>query len=166
MQLIGANPAPPIASADEMITRSNYFIGNDPKQWRTNIHHYGKVKYSDVYPGVDLVYYGNQRQLEYDFVVRPGTDPKAIKMRFQGTDRLDIDKHGDLILHIGDDTICHHKPKIYQYNNGIKESLAGNYILQGKDEVSFEIVNYDINRPLIMIRCLYILLTWVAMALT
>jgi hypothetical protein len=76
MKLIGANPQPPVAGLEELPGKVNYFIGNDPTKWRTNVPTYTKVKYEDVYPGVDLVYYGNQRQLEYDFVVAPGADPK------------------------------------------------------------------------------------------
>jgi len=98
MKLIGANPHPEVVGLDELPGRVNYFIGNDPKQWRTNVLTYAKVKYRDVYPGVDLVYYGNQRQLEYDFVVAPGADPKTIKLAFEGADKVEIDAQGDLVL--------------------------------------------------------------------
>src|SRR5438105_1891527 len=76
---------------------SNYFIGRDPKKWRTNIPNYAKVRFEDVYPGVDLVYYGNQQQLEYDFVVAPGADPSAIRLGFSGTE-MKIDRDDDLLL--------------------------------------------------------------------
>src|SRR2546428_259370 len=82
----------------ELPGKSNYFIGNDPKKWRANIANYAKVRYRNVYPGVDLVYYGNQQQLEYDFVVGPGADPGRIALRFQGADRLEVDTEGDLVL--------------------------------------------------------------------
>src|SRR5437879_2951264 len=80
MKLVGANEAAKVTALDELPGKSNYFIGNDPKQWRKDVPTYGRVKYEGVYPGVDLVYYGNQRQLEYDFVVAPGADPKAITL--------------------------------------------------------------------------------------
>jgi hypothetical protein len=80
MKLVGANPNPKIVGVDELPGKSNYFIGNDPKKWRTNVPNYAKVKYANVYPGVDLVYYGNQGQLEYDLVVRPGADPNSIQL--------------------------------------------------------------------------------------
>ena len=80
MKLVGANPNPKIVGMDELPGKSNYFIGNDPKKWRTNVPNYAKVKYANVYPGVDLVYYGNQGQLEYDFVVQPGADPNSIQL--------------------------------------------------------------------------------------
>ena len=78
MKLVGANPQAKVSGLEELPGRSNYFIGNDPKKWRTNVPNYAKVKYADVYPGVNLVYYGNQGKLEYDFVVQPGADPRKI----------------------------------------------------------------------------------------
>lgn len=83
LKLVGANPKAGIAALDELPGRSNYFLGNDPKKWRTNVPNYAKVKYQSVYPGVDLVYYGNPRQLEYDFVVAPGADPNVITLEFE-----------------------------------------------------------------------------------
>src|SRR6266568_1543652 len=80
MQLLGANPAPQVVGLEELPGKSNYFIGNDPHKWRTNVPTYARVKYESVYPGVDLVYYGNQGQLEYDFVVQPGADPSRIAL--------------------------------------------------------------------------------------
>jgi len=80
MKLVGANPAAKVTGLDELPSKSNYFLGKDPKKWRTNVPNYAKVKHQDVYPGVDLVYYGNQGRLEYDFVVAPGADPKAITL--------------------------------------------------------------------------------------
>src|SRR5207245_9060182 len=72
MRLVGANSHARISGLEDLPGKSNYFIGNDPKKWRTNVPNYAKVKYKNIYPGVDLVYYGNHRQLEYDFIVRPG----------------------------------------------------------------------------------------------
>jgi hypothetical protein len=84
MKLVGANEQPRISGLDEQVGRSNYFLGNDPGQWKTDVPNYGKVRYESVYPGVDMIYYGNQRQLEYDFVVAPGADPKRIRLSFAG----------------------------------------------------------------------------------
>ncbi len=86
MSLVGANPNAEVSGLDELPGKANYFLGNDPAKWRTNVPTYAKVKYRDVYPGVDLVYYGNQRQLEYDFVVAPGADPSAIRLAFVSTE--------------------------------------------------------------------------------
>src|SRR5438105_1887042 len=91
MQLLAANPASQPVAREELPGKSNYFIGNDPAKWRTGIPTYAKVEYRDVYPGVDLVYYGNGRQLEHDFVVRPGADPHAISLGFPGARTLALD---------------------------------------------------------------------------
>ena len=98
IKLIGASPQPGLVGLEELPGKVNYFIGNDPKKWRTNISTFAKVKYKDVYPGIDLVYYGNQGQLEYDFIVAPGADPKIIKFDIQGADKLELNARGDLAL--------------------------------------------------------------------
>ena len=115
MRLVGGNAKGRVVGLDELPGRSNYFIGNDPKKWRTNVPSYAQVKYEGVYPGVDLVYYGNQRQLEYDFVVAPGADPNQIKLSFAGTDGMRVDTaSGDLVLKVGDDEVRFRKPVVYQ----------------------------------------------------
>jgi hypothetical protein len=91
MQLVGANTAPPVIGHDALPGKSHYLIGNDPHKWWTDIPHYGKVKYEGVYPGVDLLYYGNQGQLEYDFVVSAGADPRAITLVFAGASAVRLD---------------------------------------------------------------------------
>ena len=122
MKLVGANPNPKIAGTDELPGKSNYFIGNDPKKWRTNVPNYAKVKYANVYPGVDLVYYGNQGQLEYDFMVSPGADPAAITLAVTPASSrhaakmaaLRIDKNGDLVMGTDVGEVIFHKPVVYQ----------------------------------------------------
>ncbi len=94
MQLLGANPAPQGVGLKELPGKANYFRGNDPYKWRTNVSTYAKVKYAAVYPGVDLVYYGQSHQLEYDFVVAPGADPTAITLGFAGVDHIAVDAQG------------------------------------------------------------------------
>src|SRR5207247_403770 len=96
MRLVGANPAPQIEGRDELSGKTNYFIGNDPTKWHTDISSYGSVMYTGVYSGIDLSYYGNQRQLEYDFMVAPGASPNAIKLAFEGARRIRVDHNGDL----------------------------------------------------------------------
>jgi hypothetical protein len=116
MRLVGGNAQARVVGLDELPGRSNYFIGNDPKKWRTNVPAYAKVRYQDVYPGVDLAYYGNQgEQLEYDFVVAPGTEPDQIKLSFTGADGMRVDAaSGDLVLKVGDGEVRFHKPTVYQ----------------------------------------------------
>jgi hypothetical protein len=114
MKLVGANPKAKVVGLDQLPGKSNYFIGNDPKKWRTNVASYAKVKYQNVYPGIDLVYYGNQRRLEYDFVVSPGADPIAIGFRIDGTDKGEIDAAGDLVLGSPNGEVRFHKPVVFQ----------------------------------------------------
>src|SRR5438309_2391929 len=127
MKLVGANQAANVTALDELLGKTNYFIGNDPKKWRTDVPTYGKVKYEGVYPGVDLVYYGNQRQLEYDFVVAPGADPKAITLAIENRNpkiaarqskiqnrKSKIDSNGDLVVEAEGGEVRFHKPVVYQ----------------------------------------------------
>ena len=99
LQLSGANPAPQVIGKDALPGRVNYLRGKDPAHWQTQIPTYAKVAYEGIYPGVDLVYYGNQGQLEYDFVVAPGADPSVLKLVFRGADRIEINGAGELVLH-------------------------------------------------------------------
>jgi hypothetical protein len=100
MKLIGANPAPKVTGQDELSSKVNYFIGNDPAKWRTNLATYAKVRFEEVYPSIDLIYYGNQRQLEYDFVVAPGANPARVRLEFSGANKIRLDKDGGLELEI------------------------------------------------------------------
>jgi len=150
MQLVGANPHPKISGQDKLPGKSNYFIGNDPEKWYTNIPTYAKVRYKDVYPGIDLIYYGNQRQLEYDLVVAPGADIKAITLIFEGAEKLEINEQGDLVLHIAGGKVMQRAPILYQEINGMKQPINGHYVLQGNDRVAFQVGAYDVNRPLVI----------------
>ena len=114
LKMIGANAAPQVEGQDELPGKVNYFIGNDPKKWHRNVPTYRKVYYKDVYPGIDVVYYGNQRELEYDFVVAPGANPKAIKFTVEGADKLSLDESGNLLLNLQHGEVILHKPLIYQ----------------------------------------------------
>ncbi|MEK7828898.1 MAG: hypothetical protein AAB256_03845, partial [Deltaproteobacteria bacterium] len=118
MRLVNANTSPNLKGLEKLDGKINYIIGKDPKKWRTNIPVFAKVKYHNVYPGIDMIYYGKQRQLEYDFVVAPGADPKTIKLAYEGQDKLEIDTNGDLVLHIADREIRMLKPFIYQMIHG------------------------------------------------
>jgi hypothetical protein len=123
MKLVGANQQAKVSGLEELPGKSNYFIGNDPKKWRTNVPNYAKVKYANVYPGVDLVYYGNQGKLEHDFVVQPGADPRqiALQLAAPASSRhaakmaaLRIDKNGDLVVGTDDGEVVFHKALVYR----------------------------------------------------
>src|SRR5438046_3024981 len=125
MTFIGANHEPSVVGTEELPGKANYFIGSDPANWRTDVPTYAKVRYKNVYPGIDLIYYGNQRQLEYDFVVSPGPDPWRIRHGFQVCVKLEVDAQGDLVLHTATGVIRQRKPVVYQEVEGLRrESLA------------------------------------------
>ncbi len=153
MQYVGANPNPAVTGQDQLPGIVNYFIGNDPNKWHTDIPTSAKVEYDEVYPGIDLVYYGNaERQLEYDFVVAPGADPRAITLNFAGADKLEVDAAGDLIVHAGGVELRQHKPVLYQEMNGARQEVAGNFALstQHSPLVTFDVGAYDAGRPLVI----------------
>jgi len=150
LKLAGANPTAQPAGLEELPGKNNYFIGNDPAKWQTNVPTYAKVKYGDVYPGIDLVYYGNQRQLEYDLVVAPGADPKAIRFDIQGAEKLEIDTQGNLVLHAADGQVDLHKPLVYQQRDGERREIPGEFVLLGKNAAGFQVAAYDRTKPLVI----------------
>jgi uncharacterized protein (TIGR03437 family) len=148
MKLIGANVESKGTGLEALAAKSNYFVGNDPSEWRTNVTQYSKVQYRDVYPGVSLVYYGNQRQLEYDFVLDPGADPQQIKMAFEGVQRLKIAENGELVIGVAGGEVRQHKPLLYQVVDGQRQEVAGRYVLLGKRNVGIAVDKFDRARPL------------------
>src|SRR5712664_2064757 len=150
MRLEGANPDARIAGMDKLPGRTNYFIGNDPNQWHTDVPSYAQVRYSGIYPGVDLVFYGNQGRLEYDFVVAPGADPKAIAMKVDGARKMRINLHGDLVLSVAGGEVELLKPVVYQNVNGERREIAATYTLTGNNRAAFNVGSYDRSQPLIL----------------
>ncbi|MCP3999888.1 MAG: hypothetical protein GY727_03160, partial [Gammaproteobacteria bacterium] len=150
MQLVGANSKPNIIGLEPLLGKVNYFHGKDPKSWNTNIPTYAKVHYEDVYPGIDLIYYGNQRQLEYDFVVSPGADTEAIQLSFEGVDELTIDDNGNLSLSAAGGAVIQHAPKVYQQVEGRQKAVSGRYVLAGNNHVRFDIAKYDKTKNLVI----------------
>ncbi len=148
MKLRNANPAAKVTGTDELAGMNNYFIGNDPAKWRTGVPTYAKVKYEGIYSGIDLVYYGNQQQLEYDFIVAPGADPRRIAFEVSGAKRIRLDAQGDLVLKIGEDEIRWHKPVVYQEKGGARQLVAARYAITDKNRVRFDLAKYDASRPL------------------
>jgi len=148
-KLVGANGSARITGEGRQSSTSNYFIGNDPRQWHTAVPNYGRVRYTNVYPGIDLVYYGNDGNLEYDWIIAPGADPEKIRMRFDGAGRSRIDKQGDLVMRAGKNEFRHKKPMIYQETAGRRVPVAGNWTLHG-DEAGFRLGAYDRGRELVI----------------
>ena len=150
MKIVGANPESAVAGVDELPGKSNYFIGNDPGKWRTDIPTYRKVRYRNVYPGVDLIYHGNQRRLEYDFVVAAGADPRAIRLEMNGAGKAEIDAQGNLLLGTEGGQIRLHKPVVYQEFGGVRREIVGGLVLRDHRRVSFDIAAYDATKPLVI----------------
>lgn len=152
MRLAGANPSPRVSGVHTLPGKTNYFIGNDPARWRTNIPTYEKVRYEGIYPGVDLLYYGKQGQLEYDFVIAPGADPRQLLLRFQGAS-AHLDARGDLAVAAGGAKVVFRKPLAYQPDKEDPKSrhlVAAAYVLRGHNQVGFRVAAYDTQRPLVI----------------
>lgn len=150
MQLVDASTRAPAEGVDELPGRSNYLIGNDPSQWHSNVINYSRVAYRSIYPGIDLVYYGSQRQLEYDFVVAPGADPSNIRLKFQGANAMELNDSGNLVLHTSAGDVVEHAPVIYQEVDGSRQEIGGRYVLDSTKQISFELGDYDPGRPLVI----------------
>ncbi|NQW16497.1 MAG: SBBP repeat-containing protein [Chloroflexi bacterium] len=156
MRPLGASAESQAEGLEPLPGISNYFMGSDPEQWQTNIPTYASVKYRDVYPGVDLIYYGDQGRLEFDFVVDPGRNPSTINLAFDGADEARIDSEGDLVLGVHGETLRLSAPSIYQEIDGVRRVVPGGYDLStppnidGTVEVGFSVDDYDSGRPLII----------------
>jgi Tol biopolymer transport system component len=155
MMFAGANPTPRVMGLEKLPGKANYFLGNDPAKWRTNVPTYAKVRYEEVYPGIDLLYYGTHRHLEYDLVVRAGADPRRIVLSVEGADRLEVDARGDLVLHTAAGPIRQRKPDIYQEVGGVRREIPGGYVLTATHQVRFRVAAYDVSRPLVIDPVLY-----------
>jgi hypothetical protein len=130
MKTVGANPNPRVVGLDPLPGVTNYFIGNDPAKWRTNVAGYAKVKYEGLYPGIDLVYYDNgEGRLEYDFIVSPGANPKQIALSIEEAQSVEVDASGDLVISAATGTIRKPAPKVYQDIDGKRQEIAAGYRL-------------------------------------
>jgi hypothetical protein len=141
----GAQPEP----TAKLSSVSNYYLGADPASWRTQRPHYGQIRYRNTFPGIDLVYYGNGRRVEFDFIVAPGADPRAIRLELEGARRLRLDG-GDLIVETGEGTIRMQKPVVYQEIDGERKPVAGAFKISGKHEVAFRVGRYDPEHQLVI----------------
>jgi hypothetical protein len=167
MKLLNASQASAPTGFDELPGKVNYFIGNDPKKWRTNIPTYAKVRYKNVYPGIDLVYYGNQGQLEYDFVVAPGADPGLIALAFESSTHQQrvrpprIDEKGNVLIGSGSSVLQLNQPVIYQpkrsttsgnseFAAGDSKPVNGRFVLTASNRIRFELGPYDKSQPLVI----------------
>lgn len=150
MQFLDANPQPAVTGEQLLPGTVNYFLGNDPAKWHTNVPTYAQVRYHNLYPGIDLVYYGNQGQLEYDFIVAPGSDASRIHLGFSGTDHLSLDAQGKLLLHLAGGTLPEGAPQVYQEINGARQAITSRYVLEGASQVGFALGAYNPHLPLVI----------------
>lgn len=150
MQLLGANRRARVIGENQLAAKTNYFVGNDSGRWRTGVANYERVKVNQIYRGVDVVYYGAGRQLEYDFKVAPGASYKAIRLRFDGARSIHMDESGDLLIETSAGTLRHRKPVAYQEFNGARKEIAARYVINRRGEVGLAVECYDESLPLII----------------
>jgi beta-propeller repeat-containing protein len=151
MALQGSNRAAKIEALGPLATRTDSFLGGR-ERWRTAIPSYSRVRYNSVYPGIDVIYYGNQNQLEFDFVLQPGADPNAIRMQFRGAKKLRLTSGGDLVLEAGSSRIVQKRPLIYQEEPGPSQrrEVGGRYRLLARNTVALDVGDYDRTRPVVI----------------
>ena len=149
MKLVGGE-TPQASGLEKLPGVSNYFIGQDPKKWRTDVPHYARIQYRGVYPGIDMICYGKGRQLEYDLVVAPGADPRQIELAWEGVERLDVNADGDLVLATRLGEIVEKRPRVYQEIGGRRVEVAASYLLRPHKRVAFELARYDRGSPLVI----------------
>ena len=128
---------------------SNYFLGNDPKHWLTGVPHYARVESKGIYPGIDVVYYGNGKQVEYDFTVAPGADPDQIRLAFEGPASVKLNDAGDIVLRTSAGDLVQKKPRVYQEIDGRKVEIEARYLLN-RNQAMFELARYDRRKPLVI----------------
>jgi hypothetical protein len=143
MQFLGANPNPEITGLQELEGVANFFYGNDPEKWLTNVPTYGGVVYQDLYPGIDLVYRGTAGNLKRDFIVDPGVDPNLIQIDYSGIENIEIDEEGDLILTTEYGEFIEDAPFSYQYIHGEIVEVESRYKLLDENRIGFELGAYN-----------------------
>ena len=149
MKLIGANRTSKVSGTDALPGRTNYFFGNDPSRWHRNVPQYAGVRYADVYPGINLLFYGNRGRLEYDFRVAPGADPSQAELEFDSAKQLVL-ADGDLVVKAESGSVRLESPSVYQEINDRRHPVGGRFVLRTANRVGFEIGPYDHTRELII----------------
>ena len=151
MRLAGGLAAPSVRPLQAVATKSHYYLGNDPAKWLTDIPHYERILYSEVYPGVDLVFYGTPGHLEYDFIVAPGASWEQIRLQFEGIENLSINAGGQLVLKLQAGEMVQPLPVIYQEtSDGKRLPIDGSYLLADPHEVAFRVGSFDPAIPLVI----------------
>jgi len=149
-QLVGAAQNSTAIGEQQQQGRVNYFVGNDPSKWQRNVPTYAQVRFKNVYPGIDLLYYGNHRQLEYDFTVAPGANPERIQFKVSGASSMSVDAAGNLVLTTSNGELHFQAPTVYQESNGQRIPVSGGYVVNDPTHVSFRLAKYDVNQSLLI----------------
>jgi hypothetical protein len=150
MRIVGANPNAGAAGLDEFPGKVNYFVGNHPEKWHTNIPTYARVKLTSVYPGIDLVYHEHRGQLEFDFLLYPGADVRKIRIAFPTASTTKLDEHGALLLRLGQTIARFQSPCLYQQIGSIKTPVDGRFTLHSDHTLGFAVAAYDKSKPLVI----------------
>ena len=150
MQFLNARPAAAAKPLEPLPGKTNYLVGRDPKRWIQNLATYSRIEYQNVYDGIDVAWYGNQGQLEYDFRVQPGADPNRIRVRFEGARKLALDSSGDVRIETAAGSLSLRLPEVYQEIAGARKRVQGHYVLRASNEVGFELAGYDRSKPLVI----------------
>ena len=143
MKLAGANANPQILGLDELRGKSNYILGSDPKKWHTGVQNFARVEYRNIYPGVNLVYYGHEGRLEDDFEIEPDASPRAIRLKITGATKIALDRAGNAVLSVRDGKVVLEKPGIYQQLGALRHKVSGHYVIEGRNELAFAVGAYD-----------------------
>jgi uncharacterized protein (TIGR03437 family) len=150
LELVGRRDGVRPSGEDRAVSRSNYFLGNDAKRWRTSVPHFARIRYEEIYDGIDLVYYGRNRELEYDFVLQPGAGVDDVRMRFHGADSLELTEDGNLLVSVGDNRMVHRRPFVFQEIDNQVREVAARYVI-GKDNlVRFQVDEFNREAPLVI----------------
>jgi hypothetical protein len=150
VQMVGANPKVKMTPLGRLPHRTAYYFGNDPAKWQKNVNSYAKVRYHDVYQGIDLVFYGEQKEVKSDWILAPGVSPRVIRLGFPGARTVRVDRHGNLVLAVDSGTVTLRKPTLYQEESGKRREVRGRYVMRANREVGFEASGYDPKRPLVI----------------
>ena len=150
MQFVGADPAARIYGDAAMPGKINYLVGSNPAQWQSGVTAFAQVRVDGIYPGVNVVYYGNGRQLEYDFDLAPGIDPQTIAIRFDGAEKISVNPQGELVVRLDGGEIIQHQPVVYQNIGATRHEISGGYQLLDAHTVTFALGSYDRRLPLVI----------------
>ena len=150
LSFVGANPAARIAGDQKLTGTINYLLGNDPAGWQANVPTFARVRVENLYPGVSVVYYGNQQKLEYDFNLAAGVNPSVITLHFAGAEKIFVNPQGELVINFKSGEVVQHAPLAYQTVQGVRQEIAANYKLLDAHTATFDLGHYDRREPLVI----------------